>query len=126
MADIFRLQGSWTTDPITGVPSGDPHLDTMIDESLTLENKEFGVYDLLLDTAYSISFGGVTNANVVIIKTLGGKVKARLTSADGTTQSVPIDSFFVLMSSTVPVTALDVTRVSGIRTIVRVFLGDKA
>jgi hypothetical protein len=125
MSDVFSLQGGYTATPASGCPSGSPSVDTPICESIVLKAKQIVEPTLTVDSPIAVGFGGVTSANVVVIKT-HGKVKARLTSADGTTQSVPVDSFLVLISLTVPVTAIDLTRVAGTDTIVEIFLGEKA
>jgi hypothetical protein len=124
MADVFQLGGSYTTAPASGAPSADPSYIAPIDESMTLIRKHHDTIDLSTDAVTPISFGGVINAHVLIIKTVGGKVSIRLTSADGSTQAVPVDSFLAVMSNTVPITAADLTRVPGQETICKVFLGE--
>lgn len=125
MADVFRLNGSYTTQPTTGNPSGDPEVESSIDERVGLTNKTIGLYNLTADSPVTVNFGGLTNAHVVVVKTVGGKARVRLTSADGSQQSVPVDSFFSLISLAVPVTAIDLTRVAGVSTLVRIFLGER-
>jgi hypothetical protein len=124
MADVFNLGGNYTTQPASGAPSADPSFIAPIDETMTLVHKHFDTIDLGSDLATPVDFGGVTNCHVAIIKTVGGKVMVRVTSADGTTQSIPVDQFFVVMSNTVPITAIDLTRVPGQVTTVKVFLGE--
>ena len=126
MADAFRLSGSYSTTPTSGTPSGDPEVEALIEESVGLTSKTIGVYALTVDTPVTVDFGGLTNANVIAIRAVGGKVKARLTSADGSTQAVPVDPLLLSISKTVPVTAIDLTRVAGVATTVRVFLGERA
>jgi len=125
MADQFVLSGSYTVTPLS-LTSLDPSLATPIDEPLALKSKQPSDITLSVDTPVAVPFGTLVNAHVVILKALGGKVKARLTSADGTTQAIPFDSFLILMSQTVPITAIDLTRVPATATIVKVFLGEKA
>lgn len=80
--------------------------------------------DLDSDTAESVAFGDLPSASLVVLESPGGKVRARLTSADGTTQSVPVDPLLAIVSLTVPITAIDLTRVSGAGTVrVSVILG---
>jgi hypothetical protein len=123
MSDTFKLQGEYSAGPYSGGESGLIALSSLIDESMTLANKAVGYYDLTSDSVQTVSFGGLASASVIVIKATGGKVKARLTSADGTTQAIPIDGFMVLMSRSVPYTALDLTRVAGTETLINVFLG---
>jgi hypothetical protein len=124
MADVFNLAGTWTTTPASGSPSGAVSLATPIEETETLVAKHYDEVALTVDSPVSVSFGGgVANAHVIILKAIGGKVSARLTSTDGATQSVPVDSLLILLADTVPVTAIDLTRVTGQATTVQVFLG---
>ena len=125
MADQFVLSGSYTVTPLS-LTSLDPSLATPIDEPLALKSKQPSDITLSVDTPVAVPFGTLVNAHVVILKALGGKVKARLTSADGTTQAIPFDTFLILMSQTVPITAIDLTRVLATATTVKVFLGEKA
>ncbi len=127
MADQFKLAGSYSTTPLGGEPSFDPIIDAPINEIIQLTNKVVDSIDLTVDTPVAVGFGGVTNANIVILKSTGGvKVIARLTSADGTLQSVPFDTFLILMSMDVPITAIDLTRLPATATTVRVFLGEES
>ena len=59
-----------------------------------------------------------------MIKVTGGKVRVRLTSADGATQAVPVDSLLVLVDRATTVSAIDLTRTPSTSTRVQVFLGE--
>jgi hypothetical protein len=122
----FALTGGYTTTPLDGVPSLAPNVDAPIDESMVITKKTESDIDLNVDTPVPVAFGGVVNASIVILKTVGGKIKARLTSADGTTQSIPVDSTFILISRSVPFTAIDLTRVPATPCQVRVYVGEVA
>lgn len=126
MADIFKLLGSWETTPLTAPLSFAQVLTTPINESRVLAKKQSYEVDLTVDSAVAVTYGGVTNAHLVILKAVGGKVRARLTSADGAIQAVPFDTYFFLFSESVPITAIDLTRTAGTVTTVRVFLGEKS
>jgi hypothetical protein len=127
MADAFALTGSYTTTPNTGAPSLLAGLGAPIDEEFQISEKALVAgLDLSVDSAVVIPFGSVTNANIVIIKSPVNKVKARLTSADGSVQAIPVDGVLILISQTVPFTALDLTRLPGVDTVVDVFLGQIA
>lgn len=106
-----------------GPPSGIPSISSVIDESAQITNKELGYYELTADATQAVSFGGCTSGNVLIVKTIGGKVRLRITSADGSTQAIPVDTFFALISLSVPFTAVDVTRTAGVETLVQTFIG---
>ena len=126
MAHTLSVTGSLKAEPNSGNPSGCPTTLSPIEEKISLSKAPITVeYELTDDAAQAVSFGGLTQANVVMIKSVGGKVRARLTSADGTDQAVPVDSFMLLFSSSVPFTALDITRVSGVSTTVKVLLGER-
>jgi hypothetical protein len=127
MADQFSLTGSYQATPAFGSPSAIGAIIAPVDEELILVDKFYDQVQLTVDGPVSVPFGGgVVNAHVVILKATGGKVTARFTSADGTTQAVPVDSFAVVMSRTVPFTALDLTRIPGQLTAVDVFLGQNS
>jgi fructose-specific phosphotransferase system IIC component len=126
MADQFVLQGSYSSTPMGQPSSFAQVVQATIDESTILDAQHVDEVTLAVDTSVVVPFGGVANANIIILKAVGGKVTARITSTDGAAQSVPFDTYFILMSESVPVTALDLTRVAGVETTVRVFLGELA
>ena len=126
MAYQFALTGGYTNTPLDGVPSLAPNVDAPLDESMVITKKTEYDVDLTVDAPVAVQFGGVVNAHVIIVKTIGGKVKVRLTSADGAQQSVPVDSTIILISQSVPITAIDLTRVPATPTQVRVYLGERA
>jgi hypothetical protein len=126
MADSFKLLGSYETAPLGQPLSFAPNVIAQISEGKTLKVKELADLTLSVDSAVAVPFGGVVNANVILLKATGGKVKARFTSADGTAQAIPFDTYLILMSDTVPFTAIDLTRVASTLTTVRVFLGEKS
>jgi len=125
MADTFKLVGSYETVPLGSVQSFAESIIASINESVVVVHKQVGLIDLSSDSPAAVSFGGVASANIITMKATG-KVKARLTSADGSVQAIPFDDYFILMSRSVPITAIDLTRVSGVATTVHVFLGEKA
>lgn len=93
-------------------------------ESLYLTDKLTGNLALGADSPVSVGFGSIVNASVIILRSTS-KVRARITSADGSTQSVPVDPLFVLLAGSVPVTAIDLTRLAGVNTNVTLFLGER-
>lgn len=126
MADIFHLSGGYQSAPASGSPSGDPLIDTPLDEVLVLKRKQVLTLELDTDSPESVAFGDLAGAHVVVIRS-SAKVRVRYTSSDGAAQAVPVDPLEVRISQTVPVTALDLTRVSGAGTVTcKVFLGEKA
>ena len=127
MSDKFSITGSWQTSPQTGalLASGAPSLSAPINEVVTLAQKNFDDYLLSADAVVPVQFGGVANANVIEIS-CDRKIKARFTSADGAVQVMPIDGHLSLISKTVPYTAIDLQRVAGQETRVKVFIGQKS
>lgn len=126
MADVFRLEGSYQTQPTSGNLSGNPSVDALISERVGIKNKAIAVYNLTSDSPVSVSLAGMTGINVLMLKTVGGKVRVRLTSADGAQQAIPVDSFIALIDLTVPITAIDLTRNPATSTTVQLFLGERS
>lgn len=130
MSDVFKLHGDVSLGGSGGCgssSSGSPNVIMSLDETMALAKAAVvGEYSLTTDAVQVVSFGGIASAALVIIKVIGGKVKARLTSADGATQAIPVDSLALILSGSVPYTALDLTRVPGVSVVVKVTLGEKA
>lgn len=124
MADSFCLSGSYSASPLVGSPSGIASIPAPIDEQLVLTAKDYNTITLTVDTPVVVPFsGGVDEAAVVVVKVTGSKVRVRLTSTDGSQQSVPVDTFFVCISRSTPITAIDLTRTPGVSTRVDIFMG---
>lgn len=123
---IFKLTGSYSTQPASGAPSAVPEVvSTSIDESIELVRKQLNEYTLTSDVAVSVDLTGlVVGANVLLVAVTGGKVKVRITSTDGAVQSIPCDDLLYLICRSVPITAIDITRLTGVAGInVKVFTG---
>lgn len=115
-------------DPLSGQPSGCPSVDIPIEELLQLQRPAHVTQvDLDTDSTKVVNFGDLAQAELVYIRAFGGKVRARFTSADGIDQAVPVDPTCILFCSREPITALDLTRVAGAGTTVKVkvLLGEK-
>lgn len=129
MADSFRLQADATTDAGScgGCGSGTP-VDVNFDVTLSLTLKSEQDFELVSDAPFAVTLPGPTltnptpQASVVAIKATG-KLKVTLTSADGAAQAIPVDGTLILISQSVPYTALSLTRVPGVDTFAHVFLG---
>jgi len=124
-SDQFTLSGGYVCEPLSAPASLAASITAAIDEPMVLKAKHYDTIKLSVDSAVVVNFGGVTNAHIVILKATG-KVKLRVTSTDGATQALPFDTYLILMSQTVPITAIDLTRVAATDTDVMVFLGEKA
>lgn len=126
MADLFTLSGFYGSRPLSGAPSGFPSIDTPLLEQVQLARGPFQVVTLSSDSVVPVDLCGLTDVNVLVLKVTGSKVRVRITSADGSLQSIPVDSFLVIITETVPITAIDLTRLAGgVETDVRIFLGEK-
>jgi hypothetical protein len=126
MSKVFALTGAYSATPASGSPSADPIVTAALDERQMLATLQYSQLTLNADTPVVLPLGGLTSANVVIVKCVGGKIRVRITSADGSQQAVPVDTFLALISASVPMTAVDVTRTPGVQTVIRYFLGQKA
>lgn len=127
MSSTLRASGQITDQPISGIGSGQPTTTIPLDEVVALSDSSMtSAYNLLVDTPVNVDFGTLEGANAIFIKTIGGRVVVRLTSADGTTQSIPVDSILFLICVSSPITAIDMTRVAGQDTRVNVALGQAA
>lgn len=126
MSDKFTVQGSYSVGPQTGGGSGFPSSAVPILESVSLDKSSFQTYILDADSVQVVSLGGLDQAEVLSIKTVGGRARVRITTLQGSTQSIPVDSFLMLLSESDPITAIDLLREVGLEVEVRVFLGQKA
>jgi hypothetical protein len=125
LTDIFNLVGDFETRPGSGSRSIDPEVRSRIAERMALSMKTMEDLELDVDSPVDVDMSNLDEANVVIIKT-DQKVRARLTSSDGAAQAIPVDGVLVLISRTVGVTAIDLTRLTGLTTATRIFLGERA
>lgn len=124
MADTLRIEGSLETTPLLGVTSGAPTITIPIDTTLQLIRKATAEYTLEDDTVTDVELGQLDNVQVLSITVIGSKVRVRITSTDGATQSIPVDDSLMLVCQSVPITAIDLTRTaSGVETTVLVFMG---
>jgi len=126
MAYRFQLSGGYTMTPLGSGLSFVPNVDAPIDETTQLTKKMVDTVTLDVDAPVSVGFGGVANANIVLLKvTYGASVRARITSAAGVEQSIPFDTYLILMSMENPITAIDLTRTPATETEVEVILGEQ-
>lgn len=126
MVTTFRLYGSIVAAPALGVPSGVSGVSIPLQETLALMAAETRRYVLLTDDPVVVSLGGLTAVHVLLAQTDGNKVRLRLTSTDGTNQALPVDPTALLFARSVPFSAVELTRVSGVATTVDLYLGQKA
>lgn len=123
---ILKRTGSDTIAPPVGNPSGQPSVLVSRDETMPLRNYLSTVVYLTVDTAVAVSLGPLTGVNYLSIRSGDSKIRVRLTSADGTTQAVPVYPSLDLRSDTVDITAIDLTRSAGVDSEVFIVMGQKA
>lgn len=126
MSALFTLQGDYSTKPLSGSPSGDPAVASPIKEPVSLSNQSIGTISLDADGPVTLPLGALTQVNVVMLKTVGGRVTLRYTSSEGVDQAFPVDSFIAHITQSEALTALTVERVPGVQTIVTYFLGERS
>jgi hypothetical protein len=114
VAETFQFSADVSSQPVVGFPSGDPTVDIPINFLGQIKRPlQQGAVFLTTDNPVSLSFGDLASAMIVVITTVGGKIRVRYTSTDGAQQAVPCDPIAVVVAQSVPMTAVDVTRVAG-------------
>lgn len=127
MSTLFlKRTGSDEIAPPVGNPSGQPSVLVAKDETMPLRNYLTTVVYLTANDPVSVSLGPLTGVNYLSIRSGDSKIRVRLTSADGTTQAVPVYPSLDLRSDTVDITAIDLTRTSGVDSEVFIVMGQKA
>lgn len=122
----LELQGSVSVGNQQGMVSGQPTILTSINERMTVTSDLAAKYTLTADSVQSVDLGGLSNVNFLSVRAVGGKIRVRITSADGTNQSIPVDPILVLRSDSVNITALDLTRLANTETEVYIVLAERA
>jgi len=125
-SSIYKLVGSYTTEPAQGNPSGKTSDSAFINETLFLSTKTTCEIFLTDNNPATIPLGGIEDVNVVMIKTVEGPIQAKITSDLGSEQIIPVDGLFQLITISNPVSQISVTRLTSANTLVNVFLGEKA
>ena len=125
MAEKLQFVGLLESAPFAATGQG-AKFTANFDERMTLDHSLATSFELDGDAPVSIPFGALTEVNVIYVRTVGGKVRLRATSADGTAQAFPVDPYCVILSASVGITALDVTRVPATPTVVTILIGKKS
>lgn len=120
----FSLVGSYQVEPSADFPSGSSAITTRLTEAVVLDLFSRKDYILTADPAVTVEFDSMTRAEVVIVR-CSSKVTVTVTSADGSAQVFPADPLALIISKTVPYTAVTLTRVAGTETTCQVFIGQK-
>lgn len=109
MGSTLVFQGDITATP-TQSQSAQSLLPAELYAIIPLAKKSYGEFILTDSTVTAVPLGGLTEVHVLCVQTNAGKVRLRITTADGATQAIPVDPVYVQITSSVPITALDITR----------------
>jgi hypothetical protein len=125
MADTFLLQGSYSSTPLMGNPSGIPSVSAPIEEKVQLSAAAIQSYYLETDDPVVVNLPamGVDEVGVLMVKTIGGKVVLTVTTTDGEEQTIPVESFLAWTTTSAPITALSITRAPSTVISVQLFMG---
>lgn len=96
---------------------------TPLDERMILQHKISDSLTLTTDGPVAMSLGGIQNVHVLHLKA-SAPITARLTSASGSQQLVPVDPILIQHAFSVPFTAIDLIRSPGVLTDVNFFIGE--
>ena len=120
----LRVTGELGASPTLGASSGVPGTVVPLDESIQLAQMHQCTLFLGADSPVDVPFGTMTSGNFLFVKSTG-RVRVRITSADGVQQALPVDGVLLQFSESAGLTAVDVTRVAGQDTTVDVLIGQK-
>jgi hypothetical protein len=126
MQQRLKFEGSVEVSSPVGNPSGHPQALVQLMELLYTQKYLVQTVSLTTDNPTALTLGTLSEANFLVIRADGGKVRVRITSSDGTSQSIPVDPFLILRCDSVGITAIDITRTTGTDTDVYAVLGEKA
>lgn len=125
MAQQLTIEGALVISEAVGDYQGQSQVTNTIAEKMSILQYQNTVYVLSSDSAQTVALGALTEINVLQIRVVGNKVRVRITSTDGTTQAIPVDSFLCIVSDSVSITAVDLTRTAGSETTVYVTICQK-
>jgi hypothetical protein len=122
MADVLNIQGAFTLAAQTGLTLGSPTVLAQFAQKFAMLRKCEVEYDLQADPAQTVNLNGLTEAAFLYIY-CDNPVTARMTTADGSAQAVPVYPLGMWMfPAAKQLTALTLQRVAGQATIVKVVL----
>jgi hypothetical protein len=125
MSQQLKLEGALVIEEAIGDYQGQSQITNVIKESMTVLQYQSTVYVLSSDSAQTVSLGSLSAVNVLQLRVVGNKVRVRITSSDGTSQAIPVDSFLCIISDSVDITAIDLTRTVGSESTVYVTICQK-
>ena len=125
MSGVLSVTGELVVGPTHHPTEESADVAILLEEVVGVRASIVDEYLLSDDNWRAVGLGSLTGAHVVFLKAVGAKAVARLTSAEGSQQLVPVDTVALLISESVPFTAIDVQRTTGIETIVKIFLAER-
>lgn len=114
----LQLSGSYTLTPPNYPPSAQQTIGSPIQETNYVQRWAAVDMDLTSDAATSIPLpAGASQIHFLYVKVQGGSpIDLQITSADGTSQVVPVDSLAILYFNNRPVTDIKAVRTAGVLT----------
>jgi hypothetical protein len=125
MAQQLTIEGALVIKEAVGDYQGQSQVTNTIAEKMSILQYQNTVYVLSADSAQTVALGALSEVNVLQIRVVGNKVRVRITSSDGTSQAIPVDSFLCIVTDSVSITAVDLTRTAGSETTVYVTICQK-
>lgn len=119
MINTVTLTGTLASQ-ISASLAGYPSTITELAERFNTGQVVVKSYTLSADAAQVVQLDGLSGVNFLMVKTDGNHVKLTVSSADGASHSVPVDTLYISISRTVAYTALSLTRDAGVSTDVTV------
>ena len=107
---ILTFNGEVAVEPPSGNSSGQPTVLVAYSERVAQERQMVTTYTLDADSTVTVDFAPLTEVNFLSIRAVGKKIRVRITSADGSSQSIPVDPTLILRCDSVGITAIDLTR----------------
>ena len=107
---MLTFNGEVAVEPPSGNNSGQPTVLVSYSQRVAQERQLVTTYTLDADPVVSVDFGPLTEVNFLSITAVGNKIRVRITSADGTTQAIPVDPSLILRCDSVGITAIDLMR----------------
>lgn len=122
----LKIEGAITIANPVGSPSGQPTVLLTLEEKVFLKRVLATNVTLDSDALTPVSIGPLAGVNFLSIRASGGYVRVRITSSQGTSQSIPVDPCLILQSDDLDITAIDLLRETTVDTEVYIVLGEKA
>jgi hypothetical protein len=114
MSDTLTLTGQLAIAPDSTAEadlSGDFAIKVPFSETLTLSRKDSRTIVLDDTSPLVVNVSTIGSIHALVIRT-SAAITATLTSASGAAQVIPVNGLFVLLTETIPITAISLTAAS--------------